>query len=181
MTQHKSLDDKAVTAPLPGGTIQRKGNRCWRPSPGDPPPATFPAHGRLRACRELPAKAYHDSVMSSKSWKTKNPRTWNRRDFSVRPAGLFSVLNPDGWFAASRLPGGFRYLGGQTMRPAPGLNAVPKQNVSDHAGCEETTPRLQTIEPGTHDHPLMRPALIVLGATAITSILLWWTAFPRFH
>lgn len=28
---------------------------------------------------------------------------------------------------------------------------------------------------------LMRPAFVVLAATAIASILLWWIAFPRFH
>jgi hypothetical protein len=119
-------------------------------------------------------------MSSKRKMLVKSLYTWNRRDFSVASAGYFTVLKPSGWFAASRLPGAFRYFGGQPMRLAPQLDAAPKQKSSDHAGCEETTPRLQTIEPATHDHPLMRPALIILGATAITSILLWWTAFPRF-
>ena len=106
--------------------------------------------------------------------------TWNPRDFSVASAGYFTVLKPTGLFAASRLPGAFRCLRGQRLRLSPQLNSVPKQKSSNQADYEETTPRLQTIEAATHDHPLMRPTLIVLGATAITSILLWWTAFPRF-
>jgi hypothetical protein len=45
--------------------------------------------------------------------RAKNLHTWNRRGFSVASAGYFTVLKPTGWFAASRLPGGFRYVGGQ--------------------------------------------------------------------
>lgn len=110
----------------------------------------------------------------------KSLHTWNPRDFSVASAGYFTVLKPTGLFAASRLPGAFGCLRGQRMRLSPQLNDAPRQKSSHHADCEETTPRLQTIEPAIHHHPLMRPALIVLGATAITSILLWWMAFPRF-
>lgn len=106
---------------------------------------------------------------------------WNRRDFSVASAGYFTVLKPAGWFAASRLSGGFRYLGGQPEETAPESTSAPKQKAPYRASTEETAPRLQTIERNTHDHPLMRPALVVLGATAITSVLLWWIAFPRLH
>jgi hypothetical protein len=119
-------------------------------------------------------------MSSKRKMLVKSLPTWNPRDFSGASAGYFTVLKPTGLFAASRLPGAFRCLRGQRMRLSPQLNSAPKQKSSNHSDYEETTPRLQTIEPATHDHPLMRPALIVLGATAITSILLWWTAFPRF-
>jgi len=107
----------------------------------------------------------------------KSPRTWNRRDFSIGPAGLFTVLKPDGWFAASRLPGGFRYLGGQPNGPAP----PQARKAQDHAASQQTTIQLQTLEPTVQDHPLMRPALIVLAATAMTSIVLWWLWSMRPH
>ena len=116
---------------------------------------------------------------SKRKLPAKSPHTWNRRDFSVGSAGFFTVLKPAGWFAASRLPGGFRYLGGQP-KPAESTHA-PEQNAESPSGSQGATIRLQTTEPGAQDHPVTRPALIVLGAAAITAILLWWTAFPRFH
>jgi hypothetical protein len=118
-------------------------------------------------------------MSSKRKSQAKSPHTWNRRDFSVGSAGYFTVLKPAGWFAASRLPGGFRYLGGQP-KLAETTNAL-EQNAASAANSLGATIRFQTIEPGTHDHPVTRPALIVLGAAAITAILLWWTAFPRFH
>jgi hypothetical protein len=118
-------------------------------------------------------------MSSKKKMRAKNLRIWNRRGFRVGPAGLFSILKADGWFAASRLPGGFRYLGGEPKAPESILAAKPMTQGDD--GSQETTLRLQTIERSVHDHPLMRPALVVLAATMITSLLLWWTAFPRFH
>jgi hypothetical protein len=39
----------------------------------------------------------------------------------------------------------------------------------------------QSLIPGLRDHRLMRPALVVLAATAMTSILLWWIAFAHFR
>jgi hypothetical protein len=39
--------------------------------------------------------------------------------------------------------------------------------------------QLQTIEPMKHDHPLMRPMLIVLAAGSITFLLLLWIMFLR--
>lgn len=102
----------------------------------------------------------------------KNPRTWNRRDFNVTPNGYFTVLKPAGWFAASRLPGGFRYLVGQAgAKVSPRPASAARQITS---GGSETTLRLEVMEPIAHDHPLMRPALIVVTAVAITSFLLWW-------
>ena len=99
------------------------------------------------------------------------PRTWNRREFDVSPNGFFTVLRPSVWFSASRLPGGFRYLLGHNDSNRSPLSAATAGKIT--AGGQATTLRLEVIEPITHDHPLMRPALIVFTAAAITAFLLW--------
>jgi hypothetical protein len=120
----------------------------------------------------------------------KSPRSWNRREFSVTPNGLFTILKPTGWFATARLPGGFRYLVGQSKRTAslqahenstenptaafpPKSTFGPEQKAIDHADSQETAILSQSMIPSTHDHRLMRLALIVLAATAITWLFLW--------
>lgn len=119
----------------------------------------------------------------------KDPRTWNRREFSVTPNGYFTVLKPTGWFSAVPLTGGFRYQLGlpkgatfpqahENPAAAPASASVPGQMAPGHAGSQQTTIRLQTIESTMPDRRLMRPALIVLVATALTWILLWCTAHP---
>ncbi|MGD0914802.1 MAG: hypothetical protein ABR928_23140, partial [Terracidiphilus sp.] len=103
--------------------------------------------------------------------------------------GYFTVLKSNGWFSAVPLPGGFRYLKGQSKTPqAPenpaGTPATASAFASTlppaqiHAAAQATTIRLQTIDSGTPDHRFMRPALIVLAATALTWILLWCTSHP---
>ncbi|MGA3159949.1 MAG: hypothetical protein ABSC77_01945 [Terracidiphilus sp.] len=109
-----------------------------------------------------------------------NLRTWNRREFSVTPNGYFTVLRPTGWFSTLRLPGGFRYRVGlseetefsqahQDPTPAP----PPDQEALIHADIQETAILSQSMIPSTH-YRLMRPALIVLVAIAITLIILFW-------
>jgi hypothetical protein len=133
----------------------------------------------------------------------KSPHSWNRRDFDVTPNGFFTILKPTRWFSAMRQPGGFRYLVGQsrylvgqsmktaspqanenptenpTAAPPSESTSVPEQRALDHPDIQETAILSQSMIPSTHDHRLMRPALIVLAATAITSILLWWLAHPH--
>ena len=89
-------------------------------------------------------------------------RAVTRRGFSVGTAGWFTVLKPNTWFPASRLPGSFRYRSSQSAE----MTAV------DHA----ISPRI--IIPSTKDFRLVRLALVVLSAVAITSALLWWTMHP---
>jgi len=120
----------------------------------------------------------------------KDSRTWNRREFSVTPNGLFSVLRPTGWFAASRLPGGFRYLVRESERAttlitpekpaempagAPGFasESVPMQKAPGNDGLQQATILSQSLEMNTPHHALMRLALIALAAAAITSAVLW--------
>jgi hypothetical protein len=111
--------------------------------------------------------------------RVKSPHIWNRREFNVASAGYFTVLKPTGWFAASRLPGGFRYVGGQAKAVASrqGHEISVGNPTAAHQHAWTSVPD----EWSTKDHHLMRSALVVLGATAITSVLLWWIAFPRFH
>jgi hypothetical protein len=125
----------------------------------------------------------------------KDPRTWNRRDFAVTANGYFTILKPTGWFSAVRLPGGFRYLVGQskgtgspqadenptvstTAAPPAGSTFMPEQRGPDGADSQKTAIPLQFTSLSTPDHRLMRPALIVLAAIAISWILLWCTAHP---
>jgi hypothetical protein len=123
------------------------------------------------------------------------PRSWNRREFAVTPNGLFSILKPTGWFSTVRLPGGYRYLVGlskgnaspqahenptenPTAPPSPVSISEPVQKALDHADSQEMAILSQRIIPSAYKHRLMRQALIVLAATAITSILLWWIHHP---
>ena len=125
-----------------------------------------------------------------------NPRTWNRRDFTVTANGFFTILKPSRWFSAVPLPGGFRYLVGRSKRTssppahenptenptaAPPLESTsePTQKSLDHADGQETAILSQSMIPGTLDHrlmrALMRAALIVFAAIAITCALLWFS------
>jgi hypothetical protein len=121
----------------------------------------------------------------------KGPRSWNRREFAVTANGFFTVLKPTGWFSAARLPEGFRYLTGRSKgSAAPRADenstaalpteptSVPELKALDHADSQETAMLSQSMIPSTHDHSPTRPALIVLAATAITAILLWWIVDP---
>jgi hypothetical protein len=89
-------------------------------------------------------------------------RSITRRGFDVGTAGWFTVLKPNTWFPASRLPGRFRYHGSSSAS----ANAV------DHAFS------LRILLPVTKDRSLTRLALVVLAAVAITSALLWWIMHP---
>jgi hypothetical protein len=82
-------------------------------------------------------------------------RTPNRRDFSIEPAGYFNVVKPSTRFVASHLQRRFPYL----VRQSKGTG-------------QETA--LQIMTPGTRDHGVLRPALIVLAAIAITLLALGW-------
>jgi len=124
-----------------------------------------------------------------------NPRTWNRREFAVTQNGYFTILRPTGWFSATRLPGSTRYLAGKSREatspqeleyptgnpattPPPGSAFAPVREAPFHADSRNTAMPLQFMSLTTQDHRLMRPALIVLAASAITWILLWCLAHP---
>jgi hypothetical protein len=109
----------------------------------------------------------------------KSPRTWNRRDFNVVPNGLYTVLKSAGWFSAWRLPAGFRYRAGQLKKPAaPQVHDVPAATFAlktwGRADRQQTAILSQSIVPSTRDRRPLRLAIIVLAATAIAVICLWW-------
>ena len=117
----------------------------------------------------------------------KSPRTWNRRDFIVAPNGLYTVLKSAGWFAAWRLPGGFRYLVPQSKGTAsPKTHENPPavyptertfargQKDPGHADSQEMAMLSQGVIPSTRDRRPLRLVFIVLAAAAITAIVLWW-------
>jgi len=117
----------------------------------------------------------------------KDPRTWNRREFSVTPNGLFTILRPTGWFSTLRLPGGFRYRVGlseesefpwayedPTAVTPPESTFMPRQKALGHADSQQTAILSQTMQMSTHDNHLLRTTLIILAAAAITLTMLWW-------
>ena len=89
-------------------------------------------------------------------------RSITRRGFEVGTAGWFTVLKQNTWFPASRLPGRFHYR----SSPSAETTAV------EHAIS------LRIILPTSKDRRLVRSALVVLAAVAITSALLWWIMLP---
>ncbi|HEY1985690.1 MAG TPA: hypothetical protein VGG85_09790 [Terracidiphilus sp.] len=95
-------------------------------------------------------------------------RSITRRGFNVGTAGWFTVLKPNTWFPASRLPGHFRYRNSQSAE----TTAV------NRADSREPTKSPQIMIPTSKDRRLMRPALIVLTAMMVTSGLLWWIMHP---
>jgi hypothetical protein len=91
-------------------------------------------------------------------------RSENRRGFSVGSAGYFVILKPNTWFPASRFPERFRYHGSEFAE---------SPTVNDPVSHVTTIPP-QIILLSTKDRRLMRTALVVLAAIAITLGLLWW-------
>jgi len=96
-------------------------------------------------------------------------RSVPRRGFSVGTAGWFTVVSPNRWFAASRLPMGSRNLVSLSEEIS-----APEQMTLYHPASQEAAEPLQTVKLRTPDHSVMRSVLIVLAAAAITSALLWW-------
>jgi hypothetical protein len=119
----------------------------------------------------------------------KDPRTWNRREFAVTQNGYFTILKPAGRISATRLPGSTHYLADPSKEgaspqalenptespaaPPPGSAFAPVQKAPFHGDSRNTAMPLQFMSLTTQDHQLLRPALIVLAASAITWILLW--------
>src|SRR3954447_7204550 len=97
-------------------------------------------------------------------------RSVSRRGFSVGTAGWFTVLRPNTWFPASRLRKSHIDFGPhrqQTERGALGEGSGPVR-----AG------QWAAQERRTEDRNRMRSASAILGALAITSVMLWWIMHP---
>ena len=95
-------------------------------------------------------------------------RSITHREFSVRTAGWFTVLKPDGWFPAFRLPA--RYVDR--------VSQSGDRTAADHANSHPQANSPRIMMPTTEDRRVMRPLLIVLTAMIVTSGLLWWIMHP---
>ena len=89
-------------------------------------------------------------------------RAITQRGFKIGTAGWFTILKPNPWFPASRLPGRFRYRGSQS---------------AETTAVDQAT-SLNIMIPSTKERRLGRSALVVVAAIAITSALLWWIMHP---
>jgi hypothetical protein len=88
-------------------------------------------------------------------------RSVTRRGFQVGTAGYFTILKPNTWFPATRLPERFRYRAGQ-----------PSQ-----AAAETTAPNIISLPP--EQHSPMRLAIIVLASATIVFAMLLWIINPK--
>ena len=95
----------------------------------------------------------------------RSPQSWNRREFDVTQNGYFTVLKSSGWFSATSLPAGFRYL----FKGAPN----PAAKFPTQSECTSTGLPPQILAADSNEPYLKRFALVVLGATALTWTLLW--------
>ena len=87
-----------------------------------------------------------------------------RRGSNVEPAGYYSLLKANKWFAASRLPVPFRYRGSQSASaPALGGSDSPEPTLP---------PKIMPLS--AERSSLLRLALIALAAIAIILVMLWW-------
>ena len=104
-------------------------------------------------------------------------RSVNRRGFRIESAGYFTVLKPNTWFPASRLPDedDFHYLTEQSKGTEfPQAHENPAENPTSALSPESTVFLSQYMDLSAHDQRLVRTGLIVLATTAITFIILWW-------
>jgi hypothetical protein len=93
-------------------------------------------------------------------------RSITNRGFNVGRAGWFTVLQPNPWFPASRQPATFRYHVGPSAETTEGAERRLPMNPP------------QILAAATDDRSVIRPALIVLAATMVTTGLLWWICVP---
>jgi len=91
-------------------------------------------------------------------------RSITRRGYSVGTAGYFSVLKPNSWFPASRLPVPFRY------------RRDPSAAVQDR---EIVAPNIISLPP-EHRSPL-RVGIIVLTSAVVVFAMLLWIMHPNFR
>lgn len=108
------------------------------------------------------------SEVRNKEEGMRTRRSVTHREFSVRSAGWFTVLKPDGWFPVFRLPARF----------VDRISQSGDRTAVNHADSHAQANSPQIMMPTTEDRRVMRPVLIVLTAMIVTSGLLWWIMHP---
>jgi hypothetical protein len=98
-------------------------------------------------------------------------RSVTRRGYTVGTAGMFTIVSPNRWFAASQFPESFQGLGGRS-KEAP--ESVAAGQAPDRAAGPAAAMSPQIMILSTSDRRPMRFALIALLAAAIALCLLWW-------
>ncbi len=99
-------------------------------------------------------------------------RSVTRRGFSIGTAGYFTVIKPNTWFPATRLPGSQRHSIGHVT----GSPQVPEAAEASQTLATATPPRITLLG---SDRSLVRLTLSVLSAIAITSEMRLWVIRPR--
>ena len=97
-------------------------------------------------------------------------RSVTRRGFNVGTAGWFTVLRPNAWFPASRIP---------SFNPAGRFRVavVPEQAALRSAQGITTPPQIVGLIPS--DRNSARIVLATAAAIVITSAMLYWICVPR--
>jgi len=92
-------------------------------------------------------------------------RSVTRRGFTVGTAGMFTIVSPTRWFAASQFPESFQRLRGHSKEAA----ATAPDCVDMQAA---TSPQIMIRSP--QDRRPLRFAFISLLAAVIALFILWW-------
>jgi hypothetical protein len=97
-------------------------------------------------------------------------RSVSRRGFNVATAGWFTVLKPNTWFPASRLP---------RTSPGPGIRmGGTVGGAMSPASLPGHSLRWAAMERSAEDRNRIRLTSAILGGLAITSAMLWWIMHP---
>ena len=105
----------------------------------------------------------------------RGPGSWNRRGSEVTPNGYFTVLKSTGWLPTFRLPGGFRYLIGESgVNRAPSAGVPGRQAADQPAGMQTEIALRQLDAEPRGARGLLRAVTLALAGAALTFTLLLW-------
>ena len=96
-----------------------------------------------------------------------------RRGFTVAQAGYFTVTSPNRWFSARQFTDRYPELSRPRIVASTDSNTILEQNAPTLSARQPQPPQFELIGPGAENHPLLRFALVVLAAAALTLIGLW--------
>ena len=89
------------------------------------------------------------------------------------------MLRSSGWFPTFRLPGGFRYLIGESGVNRPRSAGAAEQQTADQPADTQTEIVLRQIDVEPRGaRAVLRGVLLALASTALTFALLLWIMHP---